>query len=87
MRIRAFNLETRGPDDVEGVRRLLDRGTIRADEVIAVIGKTEGNGGRNDFTRALAIMAFEQLLAPRRRELDLTGIRAQVRIRHRENGR
>lgn len=65
MKIRAFNLETRGPDDVEGVRRLLDRGTIRAEDVIAVIGKTEGNGGRNDFTRALAIMAFEQLLAPR----------------------
>jgi cyanuric acid amidohydrolase len=65
MRIRAFNLETLGPDDVDGVRGLLDRGTIRAEDVIAVIGKTEGNGGRNDFTRALAMMALEQVLAPR----------------------
>jgi cyanuric acid amidohydrolase len=65
MRMRAFNLETRGPDDVEGVRRLLDDGTIRAEHVIAIIGKTEGNGGRNDFTRALAMSAFAQLFAPR----------------------
>jgi cyanuric acid amidohydrolase len=33
-----------------------------ADEVIAVIGKTEGNGGVNDFTRILSDQAFRKVL-------------------------
>ncbi|HXW27407.1 MAG TPA: ring-opening amidohydrolase, partial [Xanthobacteraceae bacterium] len=33
-----------------------------ADEVVAVIGKTEGNGGVNDFTRILADQAFRRAL-------------------------
>ena len=33
-----------------------------ADEVIGVIGKTEGNGGVNDFTRILADQAFRRVL-------------------------
>src|SRR5262249_37754477 len=38
------------------------RGQFAADEVIAVIGKTEGNGGVNDFTRILADQAFRRAL-------------------------
>lgn len=64
MIVRAFNLETRGPSDVAGVRALLDGG-VRAQDVVCVLGKTEGNGGRNDFTRELAMSALEQLFAPR----------------------
>ena len=37
-------------------------GQFAADEVIAVIGKTEGNGGVNDFTRILADQAFRRVL-------------------------
>jgi cyanuric acid amidohydrolase len=37
-------------------------GQLKADEVIAVIGKTEGNGGVNDFTRILADQAFRAVL-------------------------
>ena len=37
-------------------------GRFGADEVIAVIGKTEGNGGVNDFTRILADQAFRRVL-------------------------
>jgi cyanuric acid amidohydrolase len=47
------------------LRRLLDGGTIRAEDVLCVVGKTEGNGGRNDFTRELAMTALEHLFAPR----------------------
>ena len=38
------------------------QGQFAADEVIAVIGKTEGNGGVNDFTRILADQAFRAVL-------------------------
>jgi cyanuric acid amidohydrolase len=41
---------------------LIKKGQFRADEVIAVIGKTEGNGGVNDFTRILADQAFRAVL-------------------------
>jgi cyanuric acid amidohydrolase len=65
VRIRAWNFETRGPSDVSGLRGLLERGEVRAEDVVCVLGKTEGNGGRNDFTRELAMTALEQLFAPR----------------------
>ena len=38
------------------------QGAFKADEVIAVVGKTEGNGGVNDFTRILADRAFRDVL-------------------------
>jgi len=41
---------------------LIAAGKFGADEVIAVIGKTEGNGGVNDFTRILADQAFRRVL-------------------------
>jgi barbiturase len=37
-------------------------GQFTADQVVAVIGKTEGNGGVNDFTRILADQAFRRVL-------------------------
>ena len=35
---------------------------IEADRVVAVIGKTEGNGGVNDYTRIIADRAFREIL-------------------------
>ncbi len=65
MRIRAFNYETSGPGDVSAIRRALEHGEYRAEDVLCIIGKTEGNGGRNDFTRELAMSSLEHLFAPR----------------------
>jgi barbiturase len=48
--------------DASGLARCIDDGDFAADEVIAVIGKTEGNGGVNDFTRILADQAFRGVL-------------------------
>jgi cyanuric acid amidohydrolase len=48
--------------DASGMEALIKKGQFRADEVIAVIGKTEGNGGVNDFTRILADQAFRTVL-------------------------
>jgi cyanuric acid amidohydrolase len=65
LRVRAFVIDTRDPADVDELRRLLDARAFAASDVIAVIGKTEGNGGRNDFSRGLAMAALEHLFASR----------------------
>src|SRR5215213_11781238 len=48
--------------DASELTRLVDAGVIHADRVIAIIGKTEGNGGVNDYTRILADRAFREAL-------------------------
>ncbi|PZG07238.1 ring-opening amidohydrolase [Nonomuraea aridisoli] len=49
--------------DASGLSRLIADGVIEAERVLAVIGKTEGNGGVNDYTRILADRAFREVLA------------------------
>lgn len=48
--------------DASGLARLIDDGVLEADRVLAVVGKTEGNGGVNDYTRLLADRAFREVL-------------------------
>jgi len=48
--------------DASGLAELIDAGVLEADRVIAVIGKTEGNGGVNDYTRIIADRAFREVL-------------------------
>ncbi len=48
--------------DAGGLAKLIDDGELTADGVIAIIGKTEGNGGVNDYTRILADQAFRGVL-------------------------
>ncbi len=51
--------------DASGLDRLIEAGAFAADDVVAVVGKTEGNGGVNDFTRILADQAFRGVLVSR----------------------
>ena len=51
------------PADVSGLAEAISADVINPAEIVTIIGKTEGNGGVNDFTRLLAIMALSQLLA------------------------
>ncbi len=48
--------------DASGLEKCFEAKQFTADEVVAVIGKTEGNGGVNDFTRILADQAFRAML-------------------------
>ena len=48
--------------DASGLAELIDDGVMQADRVIAIIGKTEGNGGVNDYTRIIADRAFREVL-------------------------
>ena len=51
--------------DASELTKLIDDGVLEADRVIAIIGKTEGNGGVNDYTRILADRAFREALVAR----------------------
>ncbi|HEY4121138.1 MAG TPA: ring-opening amidohydrolase [Byssovorax sp.] len=53
------------PSDVRGLQALFDDGSIAPREVVAVLAKSEGNGGRNDFTRELAVRAFADAIGAR----------------------
>ena len=55
----------RHPGDPSGVIRLIDQGAIAPDEMVAIFGKTEGNGCVNDFTRGYAVSALSAALALR----------------------
>src|SRR5438105_14460527 len=61
----AFKVGMRAPDDVSEATRLLDSGAFKAEHVVAILGKTGGNGAVNDYTRALATLSFQLLLARR----------------------
>jgi ring-opening amidohydrolase-like protein len=62
MAIEVAKIELKTVQDASGVEDRIKAGQFTADQVIAVIGKTEGNGGVNDFTRILADQAFRRVL-------------------------
>ncbi|MGN6461324.1 MAG: ring-opening amidohydrolase [Pseudolabrys sp.] len=63
MTIEVAKIEIKSVADASGLEDCIRKGQFAADEVVAVIGKTEGNGGVNDFTRILADQAFRAVLA------------------------
>jgi cyanuric acid amidohydrolase len=62
MAIDVVKVEIKSVMDASGLEEFVAGGRFKADEVIAVIGKTEGNGGVNDFTRILSDQAFRSVL-------------------------
>ena len=63
MQAQVFRVPMSNPSDVSGVAKLIDEGVIRAEEVVCVLGKTEGNGCVNDFTRGYTTLAFKVYFA------------------------
>src|SRR6201996_7324058 len=59
-----IRIPTKGPGDVTGLVRLIESGRIEPKSILAILGKTEGNGGVNDFTREYATSALSAALAP-----------------------
>src|SRR6201982_3744705 len=62
MAIEVAKIELKTVQDASGLADCIRKGQFTADQVIAVIGKTEGNGGVNDFTRILADLAYRTVL-------------------------
>lgn len=65
MKTQVHRLAAAAPDDVSALAEAIDSGMIVAENVVAVLGKTEGNGCVNDFTRAFATKSLKALFAKR----------------------
>jgi len=72
-----FCVATRGPGDISGMIDLIERGALDAHSIVAIFGKTEGNGGVNDFTREYATRAICAGLSP---HLGLSAAAVEARI-------
>src|SRR5215217_4277196 len=75
--VNVVRIATKSPGDVTGLMSLIEAGKIDPKSILAVLGKTEGNGGVNDFTREYATSALCAALAP---YLDLPPHRVEQRI-------
>lgn len=62
MRAHVHRVPADGPADVSGVEALFAAG-LDPQNVVAILGKTEGNGCVNDFTRGYATASFEALFS------------------------
>jgi cyanuric acid amidohydrolase len=62
--VEIIRIPTKGPGDVSGLIGLIEAGKIKPASILAILGKTEGNGGVNDFTREYAVAALSAALAP-----------------------
>jgi cyanuric acid amidohydrolase len=64
-RARVLRLPTGGPSDTAALAAAIDAGEVDPATIVAIVGKTEGNGCVNDFTRGYATLALKLLLAER----------------------
>src|SRR5258708_20643899 len=58
-----FRIAMAGPADLSGLVSLIDSGELDARHIVAILAKTEGNGGGNDFTREYTCATIAQNLA------------------------
>jgi cyanuric acid amidohydrolase len=58
---KVHRISASGPDDVSGIAAAIAAGRLDPKGVIAVLGKTEGNGCVNDFSRGYATLALSHL--------------------------
>jgi cyanuric acid amidohydrolase len=63
-RTEPFRIAMAGPADITGLTALIEAGTLDPRHIVAILVKTEGNGGVNDFTREYSCTAFAAALAP-----------------------
>jgi len=60
---KVHRIATRGPEDIADLQAAIADGHIDPSGIVAILGKTEGNGCVNDFTRAFAVSALKRALA------------------------
>src|SRR5437773_5939617 len=72
-----FRIARAGPADLTGLTALIDAGTLDPRHIMAILVKTEGNGGVNDFTREYSCAAMAATLAP---YLEMTPAKVEHRI-------
>lgn len=69
-----LRLPASAPNDTSALAAAIARGEVKPQEIVAILGKTEGNGCVNDFTRAFAVEAHKTMLGRHLPEADLARI-------------
>lgn len=62
MKVDVFVVSQNAPDDLSGLDTLVQTQQLNPANIVAVMGKTEGNGCVNDFTRGFAIQTLKSYL-------------------------
>src|SRR5437868_5922665 len=59
---RVHRISAAAPNNVSGIAAAIGEGRIDPNGIVAILGKTEGNGNVNDFTRGFATLALTLML-------------------------
>lgn len=59
MKVNLFKIPQSSPDDLSGLDALIHAGKLDPGAIVAIMGKTEGNGCVNDFTRGFAVQSLK----------------------------
>ena len=62
-RAKVLRLPTASPQDTAPLAAAIEAGELDPATIVAILGKTEGNGCVNDFTRGYATLALKLVLA------------------------
>ena len=63
MKVEVYKLPQNSPDDLMALESAIISGEINPQQIVAIMGKTEGNGCVNDFTRGFAVQTLKNYLA------------------------
>ncbi|MEM1255091.1 MAG: ring-opening amidohydrolase [Cyanobacteria bacterium P01_H01_bin.21] len=64
MKVDVFKISQSSPDDLTGLISLVQQQQLDPKNIVAILGKTEGNGCVNDFTRGFAVATLKGYLQP-----------------------
>ena len=62
MKVDVFKISQSSPDDLTGLISLVQQQQLDPKNIVAILGKTEGNGCVNDFTRGFAVATLKGYL-------------------------
>jgi cyanuric acid amidohydrolase len=62
MKVDVFKVPQTSPDDLTGLVELIQDQKLDPQNIVAILGKTEGNGCVNDFTRGFAVATLKAYL-------------------------
>jgi cyanuric acid amidohydrolase len=63
MKVDVYKLPQNSPDDISALDDAIAAGKILPQNIVAIMGKTEGNGCVNDFTRGFAVQSLQNYLS------------------------
>lgn len=62
MKVNVFKISQNCPNDLTALEALIEAGKLDPAKIVAILGKTEGNGCVNDFTRGFAVQTLQSYL-------------------------